>query len=266
MNIKITKSKSPLTFETTGGGDWKIWDRFIAIEGKKAYHIGNVCGTCSFFFERMDGANQSLNPKALQERLNSGSTTIGKEDISILRDLLPNGKYIPAIESRVPKLIAPGADDDYFINEQVKLWGLDGFWGLPHHPKTEYYRLGSYSIGDGKGLYEFLVPMFPKNWLDTQRVDEYKQSLDRLSVPTALALSVLDVKQPADWEGEPEINSHWCLAHYILDGHHKVYAASENDKTIKFVSFYAVDEGVSSSDELSQLIEYKKSNNFMELI
>jgi hypothetical protein len=50
MKLSVRQSKSPLGFSTEGGGAWKEWDRFITFEGKKAYHIGNVCGTCPFFF------------------------------------------------------------------------------------------------------------------------------------------------------------------------------------------------------------------------
>ncbi|MFM8831986.1 MAG: hypothetical protein ACKOHM_13400, partial [Spartobacteria bacterium] len=76
MKLSVHKSQSPLGFSTEGGGAWKEWDRFITLEGKKAYHIGNICGTCSFFFERHSGANQSLSPKELQEEITHGITKL----------------------------------------------------------------------------------------------------------------------------------------------------------------------------------------------
>ena len=40
--IQIESSKSPITFETQGGGSQKVWDRFLCVEGKQAFHIGNI--------------------------------------------------------------------------------------------------------------------------------------------------------------------------------------------------------------------------------
>ena len=55
--VTVTDSASVLAFESTGDG----FDRFLTVKGKPAYHLGNVCGTCSFLFERLEGANQSIS-------------------------------------------------------------------------------------------------------------------------------------------------------------------------------------------------------------
>ena len=61
------------------------------------------------------------------------------------------------------------------------------------------------------------------------------------------------MKQPANWEGDPAVTSHWCLAHYLIDGHHKVFAASETGMPCTLLSFLAVDQGVSSPEEVAVL-------------
>ena len=203
---QICESKSVLSFETEGGGQWKVWDRYIAIEGKKAFHIGNICGTCSFFFERL------------------------------------------------PSLVYPGSKEDYFIYEQVELWGVDAFWGLPHFPKTEYYRLTSKEFVAGLGLFEFLIPTFPHNWLDTERINYYVQLLNSGSKPTAISLSVLDIKQPADWEGDKRITEHWCLAHYLIDGHHKAFAAASVGQPLTLISFLATEQGISRPEDVERVV------------
>jgi hypothetical protein len=48
--------------------------------------------------------------------------------------------------------------------------------------------------------------------------------------------------------------SHWCLAHYLIDGHHKVYAAAQENKPLTLISFLAVDQGVSSEEEIDELV------------
>lgn len=226
MKITVQNSESPLGFATKGGGSWEIWDRFITIEGKDAYHIGNICGTCSFFFQRLGGANQSLTPRDFQDQLSFGLTGLTDTQVAVLSELLPDGNYEATLLFRIPRLITPGETGDYFCREQPALWGIDSFWGLPHDPRTKYYRGADRSVDDGAYLYEFLIPMFPESWLAAGRVSKFERSMHEGQCPTVLTISVLDIKQPAIWDGDPVVTSHWCLAHYILDGHHKLFAAS----------------------------------------
>src|SRR5690554_4249641 len=137
---KIVSSTSPLTFETTGGGSWKVWDRFIAVNGQNIYHIGNVCGTCSFFFEKLIDNKKSINPKETIDKLNFGLASIDDNTIDILREIIPNGFYEIALLTITPRLAVVGQTDDYFSKEQVDLWGIDGYDGVPHSPKVNYYR------------------------------------------------------------------------------------------------------------------------------
>lgn len=258
MKIVVRDSKSPLGFATKGGGSWEVWDRFITIEGKDAYHIGNICGTCSFFFQRLAGANQSLNPRGFQDQLSSGLTGLTDAQATVLSELLPDGDYEAALLLRIPRLVSPGNTDDFFCREQPALWGIDSFWGLPHDPRTKYYRGTDKPLGDGAHLYEFLIPMFPDSWLDAKRVSEFEGYLLNGGHPTALAISVLDIKSPANWDGDPAVTSHWCLAHYIIDGHHKLFAASRTSRPVGLLSIIALDRGVSTSEELAKLIEAQK--------
>ena len=73
--------------------------------------------------------------------------------------------------------------------------------------------------------------------------------------PTAIAISILDIKQPADWNDGIISSSHWCLAHYLLDGHHKIFAASKTGEPMTLLSFLALGEGVSSSEQNYELLE-----------
>lgn len=255
IEIVIQNSQSVLGFETTGGGNFEKWNRFLTIDGKKAYHIGNICGTCAFFFERLDGANQSVHVDKLVDALNNGVAKLDSWLIEDLKNIIPDGKYVVLLSQIQPRLCTPLSSEDYFSNEQLNLWGVDGFWGLPHTPKTEYYRLNTKELDEEKGLFEFLIPTFPHNWLKEERVNEYKTILAQDNQPTVVSLSILDVKQPAFWNGDPKITSHWCLAHYLLDGHHKAYASAVSEKPITMISFIATDQGISSADDVNWLLK-----------
>lgn len=251
-NWEIKNSKSIVSFDTKGGGQWEKWNRFISIEGKPAYEIGNVCGTCSFYFERLDGANQSVHPTELIEQLNEGLNELDNRTIEKIAEIIPNGKYKVLLLTVYPKTVELGTDKDYFANEQVKLWGIDGFYGMPHNPKINYYRGTDKPINQDETVFEFIIPIFPKNWLQLDRVDFYKTQIENGKIPTAISLSVLDIKAPAAvWidDQEPEYTGHWCLAHYILDGHHKMFAATELNKPINIICFLAIEQGINDTKE-----------------
>jgi hypothetical protein len=54
------------------------------------------------------------------------------------------------------------------------------------------------AFASGKGLFEFVVPMDAQTRLDGREVAPYTEQLEAGPQPTALALSILDVKQPAN--------------------------------------------------------------------
>ena len=175
-----------------------------------------------------------------------------------VKTILPNGEYVASLLEIFPSRVSPGAAKDYFTHDQVELWGIDGFWNLPHHPKTEYYRSRTKDLGERRELFEFIIPMFPWNWLNAHDCVAYKREIYAGHQPTALALTVLDIKAPATWDGEPDVTEHWCLAHYLLDGHHKTFAASEVDKPITLLSFLSLGESLATKEDVSALLDYLK--------
>ena len=92
--------------------------------------------------------------------------------------------------------------------------------------------------------------------LQAERVSYYSNYIQGGQNPTALALSVLDIKQPALWEGDPEINTHRCLAHYLIDGHHKVFAASEVNAPITLLSLLAMEECIATESETEEMVDF----------
>lgn len=253
--IRIDQSNTILGFATTGDDNWKVWDRFITVEGKPAYHIGNICGTCSFFFERLGGANQKVSPTKVAAYLKEGLTSISDDLLNQIKLIIPVGDYVVSLLQVSPWQVSLGTQTDYFSNEQVDLWGKDGFWGMPQNPRVNYYRSLTASFGKDKGLFEFIIPMYPNNWLNEQTVTAYEERIVKGEKPTAISLSILDVKQPANWEDEQVMTEHWCLAHYLIDGHHKTAAAWKVNKPITILSFLAIKHSLATEENISTLFD-----------
>jgi hypothetical protein len=255
--VTLGSRESALGFTRTGGGSWPKWDRFLTLDGKPAYHIGNICNTCEFFFERLGGATRSVSAERLASDLATGVPSMHAAWLRSVGELLPPGEYVPFYTQVTPRLVTPGRAGDYYAEEQVATLGVDAFRGLPHDPRTEYYRgrvvpLPPTTFGK-RAAFEFVIPMFPHGWLDAARVAEYRARTAG-APPTALALSVLDVKGPATWDEAPAVAEHWCLAHYLLDGHHKVYAAASAGAPVGVLSFLAVDQSVAAPEEALEVV------------
>ena len=254
-HIKVETSEPVLGFEQSAYEGSVGWSRYLTLEGEQAYFIGGACDTCAFLFERMGGANRNVSLVETSDALRAGLQVIDDKLVTDVGKVLPRGNYQVSLLDVTPTLVTPGTERDYFANEQVELWDKDAFWDLPHHPKTEYYRTPPVPLGDGKQLFEFVVPMFPKRWLSEKTLTAYTGRLAAGERPTALAVSVLDVRGPATREEGPDVTEHWCLAHYLLDGHHKTYAASLARKPITLLSFLATAESVATEENVDRSLE-----------
>jgi hypothetical protein len=253
--LHSSNTESRLKFETEGGGSWPIWDRFISLDGKHAYNIGNICQTCAFLFQRMHGANSSVEMNDTADLLKAGVSQLSDAVVEKIIDGLPEGDYLAVLLEADLQMTRPGDINDFFAREQIELYGVDTFWDLPHDPRTPYYRASEARIGEKSNLFHFVVPMFPERWLKTPAIANYMiENADRIR-PTAVALSVLDVKGPADWEGHKEIVEHWTYTHFLVDGHHKVAAAVRAGRPARVLSFTAIKAGISTLEQIYQAVD-----------
>src|SRR5260370_6038648 len=137
--IKTGKAESRIGFAIEGG------DRYLNLDGKRAYHLGNICQTCEFLFERLGGANASVKIESAIEALRVGIGAISDPVVEEIGMGLPSDDYIACLSDAQLQLVRRGEHDDYFLKEQIELWGIDGFWDLPHDPRVPYYRAGEIS-------------------------------------------------------------------------------------------------------------------------
>ena len=253
--LKVEGSEPVIGFEQPAHGDSVGWNRYLTLLDERAYFIGGACDSCTFLFERMGGANRNVSSEKTADALRGGLERLEDTLVGTISKAVPQGSYRVSLLELAPNLVRPGAEGDYFTHEQVELWGTDRFWDLPHNPKTEYYRTLSAPLGSSRRLFEFVVPMFPKGWLSEKTVRTYADRLSAGERPTALAISVLDVRGPTTREEGPTVNEHWCLAHYLLDGHHKTYAAYLAEKPLTLLSFLTTAESVATEENVDRVLE-----------
>ena len=123
--------------------------------------------------------------------------------------------------------------------------------------KREYYRGEAREVAEEEMLFEFFIPLYDPSKVSAERVSFYRELMTGGRQPTAVALSVLDVKSSMEWpedsageEVEPRFGTHWCLANYILDGHHKIRASHETGLPITLLSFMTIDHSWKQLDAM----------------
>ena len=259
-NIGIKNSNSELGFDTTGGTHWEVWDRFLTYKNKPLFHIGNICGTCNFFFNKKEiKIDNKFTSKQISTLLNKGIVNLKESEINGISKIIPNGNYEVLITEIQPKISFPNDRNDYFVTDLFESWNKE--YAIDSEANIPYYRGLSKLIKGNEKLFEFFIPIFHTNSLNEKRVKEYEQMLLNGEKPTALCLGILDVKMSMVY---PEINgeevtpyttTHWCFANYIIDGHHKMMAANNLQKPITLITFISKDQSWKLVDEM--IIELK---------
>jgi hypothetical protein len=247
-----TATEPRLRFVEAGESDPVLAGRrLLTVDDVPAFELSFWCGTCEFLFERLAGATTTFS-SGDPHAGTTGPDGIDDAVISRFGALLPEGRYQPLLLAVQPRLIQPARDGDYFAEEQVATWGPQSFWGLPVYPRTPYYRTFETVVHTGAHLYEFVVPMVPPSWNERDRVDAYVTELADGVTPTAVAVSILDVCAPAVAQG-PDYYTHWALAHFLLDGHHRMQAAAESGRPVRLLSLLAVDAGLAGAEQVAEL-------------
>lgn len=235
-------------------GSW-AGRRLLWIRDKPAFELSFWCGTCQFIFRRLNGANEGGSVEDLEQQLTEGLSSLEPDVITRFSDLLPAGDFLPLLLEVSPRLVLPVAAGDYFAQEQVATWGVESFWGLPEYPHTPYYRTFETAVDSEAHLYEFVVPMVPPTWNDRERVEAFTAALRTTSAPTAVAVSILDVCQPADGRPDGDYYAPWALTHFLMDGHHKMEAAAAAGLPLRLLSLLSIDASLATPDLVHRIPE-----------
>jgi hypothetical protein len=251
------------------------WTRYLTLHGERAFVIGGGCDTCAFVFERKK--SNLLSPTAVSARLAAGVGLLDDDLLDTAGSLLPMGDYAVVVFNIEPSLTGPCQADDYFSHESLDLFGMPSYEGVPDNPRTPYWRAGSRVLPPGSGawparedprsrptnpkrFFHFVVPLEPPQNLDADRIEHYQRQLEAGTQPAALGVSVLDVRAPAvtPWDKDEktyQYAEHWCLATYLLDGHHKVEAAARSNRAVRLLMFLARDSSVASEQDIDAVVQ-----------
>ena len=223
--------------------------RYLYMADRPIFELSFWCGTCPFLFERLGGATETVSIDRLEDTLATGIDDFDPQVVEAFGGLLPKGRYVPLLLEIAPRLVYPMKPGDYFSEEQVRHQGLNGFWGLPEHPHTPYYRGDQREIDAGNRLFEFIVPIVPPSWNDADRVSKHRERLKQDSRPTAVAVSIVDITRPEEPRGPEGDQIHWGLVHFLLDGHHKLQAAAEGSRSLRLLSLLSLENGLSKEED-----------------
>jgi hypothetical protein len=228
--LNITQSNSRLSFTVRMGTD-RPWWRYLDIDGQPLYCIGNLCDTCPSIFGLVEYTHLPLTPVELAGQLRAGLTGVSPAILDTVAGVLPKGNYVVGLLEIHP-VYHPSKD-------------------LPDGRKTNYNwtEMGIQYTGDT--LIESILPLVGHAELNPATIKGYKAMLKHDIQPTALAFSVVDTRciSGSFWE--------WHLAHFLLDGHHKVMAASQVEKPITLLSFLNIDESSSRKDWIDKTIQQR---------
>lgn len=251
--LTIRESQSAIDFECVPPVG-RCFERYLTLGGERAYHIGLDCWSCVFSLSRLAGADKAEPQSQFFPPFGEDLRELTQESVSAIEPALPNGEYIVMLTSESPRLVTSGDERDYFTTEVPRTF--------PFHTRSrggpiEYYRTRSFAFDEDRAFFEFVIPLVPGARLHAEAVLKYEALLEHGGDATAVAISILDKRGPSDWpdDFQPEFKEHWCLTHYLIDGHHKMRAAANTRRGLMMVSFLAADRGISKPADIQRIPE-----------
>jgi hypothetical protein len=231
--------------------------RKLLVDGRAAFDLPYWCGTCPYFFQRLDGADRTLSMDALTDRLNDGLDGVDEEVVRAFSAILPEGRYLPLLLTVDPRLTREGWPGDFFTGENAAIWGEFAPLVLARGASTPYYRTFDSRREQGGGFHEFVVPLVEPAWNAMPTVVAHAERLRTSPAPTAVAVATLDTVRP--WANEETAeNEHWYLTHFLLDGHHKMQAAALTGRALRLLSLVTLDESPAGEEAVLELPEVRR--------
>lgn len=203
-----------LSFTNRDGSNGPWW-WYLDLHGTPLYFLSGSCGTCEAIYERVGTLDTPLTPQQLSATLNAGLDAVTPEVVQTVAPLLPKGRYTVNILS-----ILPTRRDQNQSQPHVSC-AADYFW----------WRL--FDQREHGIFYELILPCVAETALDAERIAFYRAQIAQGHKPTALAFSFSDSRGLGGGRYRQGVH-----VHMLIDGHHKVMAASQLGQPIQVLSFF----------------------------
>jgi hypothetical protein len=248
--------------------DHNRWYCHLTVAGKRIFEYGCPCGTCGIVFRKIGSTEQQLSDSEAHQLLGSLDILPSYSDLGRLARVLPFGRYYPVIIKGAVSIVEPGTADDYFATDVVRLFGLEPpDYQKPSGPDAPYYRFGQVHeikrtgrlTGPHKALATAVVmPLHNPNLLNRDRIDYWKRQIASGVVPTAYAISIVDDQAPAmdQFDSTYPYLEQFLLANCLIDGHHRVQAASDMGVPVRLLAFVATEYSlINKAEDFVAVIE-----------
>jgi len=193
------------------------------------YIVSNQCGTCPAIFKLLQEKTSPLLNEDLNRLLNNGLSSTSGLFTQSVSAILPKGKYLVSLQQITPR------------------------YSRIHKVDVEYNWVNKLDVPYEDGyLSECIYPIIPEKILDHYRIDHYYHlpyTHPNLH-PTAVTLSFVR-RRFLSGSGEylSGRGEYIYIGHILLDGHHKMMAASWRGNSISMLSFWITDSFVSDLKE-----------------
>lgn len=226
------------------------WFTYLTIGGERVFEFGNYCGTCGIVFRKIGSVANRLSDTQAAQLLGNLDAVPPPDVLRRLARVLQPGVYYPSIVAGTVTLIAPGAANDYFATDVVRLFGpKDPTSAEPADPRTAYYRLGVDRHLDRTGRIEphqalvtaVVMPLHDPSQLHRERIAYWKQQHHAGRNLTVFAVAVLDNQAPAmaPADNTYPYEEQFLLTLCTVDGHHRIQAAAELGVPVRILSLLA---------------------------
>ena len=199
-------------------GDKPIWEM-----------VGGPWDTCGGWFSLVDEPFRPRTPTELNQRLGRGIEAVDRPLVESIVPLLPRGRYTVGLLRVAP--VRQGSDTDHWYRSRCV--ERETWHRLPPDPNDEGEPVTVREYLERYHESEVILPHLSTGSIDWDRVDRYRDAMWAGHRPTAMVISLGELRHPGDSRTVAR------LTHFVIDGHHKLFAASQTGKPLTLLSFFA---------------------------
>ncbi|MFM7077972.1 MAG: hypothetical protein ACKO3G_18165 [Planctomycetaceae bacterium] len=207
----------------------------LFVGGKPLWEmVGGASDTCGGWFSLVDEPLRPRTPDEINERLGRGVDAVDGALVESIVPLLPRGRYTVGLLRAAP-IRQCDADNWYrcrCVEREIR-------HRLPPDPDDAVDPAAVRTFLERYQESEDILPHLPIESIDWKRVGWYREALSAGSRPTAMVVSLGEMRHPGG-------GSHTVvrLSHFVIDGHHKLVAAAQTGTPLTLLSFFAHDHSL----------------------